>query len=63
MSKKRLKKVLLYQILVFAIHGKTLKNNTTTINLKDQLRHGMMSLNYQMDHNLYQIFKIILSIF
>ena len=26
------------------------------------LRHGMKSLNYLMDHTLYQIFKIILSI-
>ena len=39
------------------------KNYTTTINLKYHLQHGMMNLNYQMDHILYQIFKIILSIF
>ena len=32
-------------------------------NLKYQLQHGMMEcLNYLMDHILYQIFKIILSI-
>ena len=31
-------------------------------NLKYQLQHGMKSLNYLMDHILYQIFKIILSI-
>ena len=29
---------------------------------KYQLRHGMKSLNYMMDHILYQIFKIILNI-
>ena len=33
------------------------------MNLKYQLQHGMMSLNYQMDHNLNQMFNIILSIF
>ena len=27
------------------------------------LQHGVMNLNYQMDHIQYQIFKIILSIF
>ena len=31
-------------------------------NLKHQLQHGMINLNYQMDHFLYQIFKTILSI-
>ena len=33
------------------------------INSKYQLQHGMMNLNYQMDHILYQIFITILSIF
>ena len=32
------------------------------INLKYQLRHGMTSLNYLMDHIFYQIFKNILTI-
>ena len=32
------------------------------INLKYHLRHGMKSLNYLMDHILYQIFKITLNI-
>ena len=36
--------------------------NTKMINLKYQLRHGMRSLNYMMDHILYQIFKITLNI-
>ena len=31
-------------------------------NLKYQHRHGMKSLNYLMDHFLYQIFKINLKI-
>ena len=34
-----------------------------TTNLKYQLQHEMINLNYQMDHILYEIFKIILSIF
>ena len=32
-------------------------------NLKYQLQHETINLNYQVDHILYQIFKIILSIF
>ena len=32
-------------------------------NLKYHLQHGMINLNYQMGHILYQIFKIISSIF
>ena len=51
------------QILVLTIHGKTEKAHTKIINLKYQLQHGMMNLNFQMDHIMYQIFKIILSIF
>ena len=30
------------------------------MNLKYQLQHGMINLNYLLDHILYQIFKIIL---
>ena len=33
------------------------------MSLKYQLQHGMINLNYQMDHILYQISNIILSIF
>ena len=33
------------------------------MNLKYLHQHGIMNLNYQMDLILYQIFKIILSIF
>ena len=35
---------------------------TKTINLKYQRQRGMINLSYMMDHILYQIFKIILSI-
>ena len=31
--------------------------------MKHQLQRGMINVNYQRDHVLYQIFKIILSIF
>ena len=34
----------------------------TIINLKYLLQHGMTDLNYLMDHILYQIFRINLSI-
>ena len=39
------------------------KAQTITINLKYQLKHGMVNFNYQMDHILYQIFRTILSNF
>ena len=39
------------------------KSYKNKMNLKYQLQHGMKSLNYLMDHILYQICKIILSIF
>ena len=53
--------MLLYQIIAFTIHGKILKNHTKTY-LKYQLWHEIKSLNYQMDHILDQMFKIILNI-
>ena len=37
--------------------GKNIKN-IKIADLKYQLRYGMTSLNYPMDHILYQIFKI-----
>ena len=40
----------------------TWKSHTKTINLKHKLQHEMKSLNYLMDHILYQILKIILNI-
>ena len=42
---------------------KNKKAHTITINLKYLRQHGMMNLNYQIDRILYEIFKIILSIF
>ena len=50
----------LYQILAYNIHGKKHKR---AINLKYQLQNGMKNSNYIIDHILYQIFKIILSIY
>ena len=32
--------------------------HTITVNLKYQLQHGMINLNYSMDHTLYQIFRL-----
>ena len=51
-----------YQILAFTIHEKKKKKSYKIINFKYQLRHGVNSLNYLMDHILYQIFKIIFNI-
>ena len=51
--------MLLYQMLACSKHE---KSHTKTINLKYQLPHGGMSLNYLMGHIRYQIFNIILSI-
>ena len=49
--------MLLYQILVFTIHEKKKKADKITINSKYLLQHGVMNLNYQMDHIRYQIFQ------
>ena len=40
----------------------TCKNMKSSYN-NNKLQHGIMNLNYQMDHILYPIIKIILSIF
>ena len=48
--------MLLYQILVSNIHGKTEKSHKKTIDLKYQLLRGMINLNYLQDHIFYQIF-------
>ena len=42
---------------------KNIKGRTITISIKYQLQHGMITLNYQMNHILYQLFMIILNIF
>ena len=49
----------IYHVWYMEKHEKSYKR----INLKYQLLLAMMNLNYQMDHVLYQIVKIILSIF
>ena len=54
--------MLLYQILAYTIHEKILKSHTKTINLKNQVEHGMKNLNYLMSHILYQIFTFFFSI-
>ena len=40
---------------------KNIKNLYKSNKLKYQLQHGMQSLNYLMDHILYQIFRITLN--
>ena len=49
-------------LLNLSVKSHTKKSHTKIINLKYQPRHGMKSLNYLMDHILYQIFRIILNI-
>ena len=50
-----------YEILAYSIRAKT-KKVKKTINLKHRLQRGMRNLNYQMDHILYQVLKIIFNI-
>ena len=52
--------MLLY--LTYDTHGKIWKSYTKTINLKYQLQCGIKNLNDLVDHILYQILKIMLSI-
>ena len=42
---------------------KNIKSSCNNDSFKYRLPHGVTSLNYQMDHIQYQIFRIILSIF
>ena len=42
---------------------KNIKSLIRSINSKFQLQYRMKNLNYLMDHILYQIFKIILSVY
>ena len=42
---------------------KNIKSSYKNNNSKNQLQHGVINLNYQMNHTLYQIFKTIWSIF
>ena len=50
-----------HRLLLKLLDQINLKCYTKIINLKCQLRQGMKSLNYLIDHILYQIFKIILN--
>ena len=51
-----------YQILAFTTHGKNKKKkHIKIIDLKYQLQHEIKSLNYLMNHILYQIFKVNLN--
>ena len=59
LSQKELINMLLYEALAFTIHRKIYNSCTKIINLKSQLRHGIKSLNYLMDHILYDIFCMI----
>ena len=57
---KRSDKYVAYQSIYYT--WKNIKSHTKIIILKCQLQHEAKNLNYLMDHILYQIFKIILSI-
>ena len=59
---KRSNKYLALSNLDFYYTWKNIKSHTKIINLKYQLQHGIKSLNYLINHILYQLFKIILSI-
>ena len=60
---RRGEKIIALSNLSICYTWKNLKAHTITINLKYQLQRGMINLNYRMVYILYQIFKIILSIF
>ena len=53
--------ILPYQILAISLNEEIQKCHMRTIYLKYQLLRGMMNLNYIMDNNWFEIFKIILS--
>ena len=48
-----MKKVLLYQILAFTLHGKTQKSHITTINLTYQFQRGSYSISDVQDYFEY----------
>ena len=49
-------------MLLFTIHEQINKINIKTINLNYQSHNKIKNMNYLIDHILYHIFKIILSI-
>ena len=57
------KSIALSNLSIYYTWKKHKKAHTITINLKYQLQHRMMHLNYQTDHILNEIFKITLNIF
>ena len=50
---KRSDKYVALSTLAFTLHKKNKKNHTKLINLKYQLQHEIMNLNYLMGHILY----------
>ena len=59
---KRSHKIVALSNLSIYSTWKDVKKYTKIINVKCQLQHGIKSLNYLMDHVLYQIFRNLLSI-
>ena len=59
---KRVIDMLLYQIKASTVHIKIYRSLTKVMTFKYKHQHGMINLNFVMDHILYQIFKIILII-
>ena len=55
-------RMLFYWILAYYIYGKVWKSHTKTIGFKCKLQHGRKTLDYQMYHFLYQIFKVVMRI-
>ena len=49
-------------MLLFTMHKQINKINIKTINLNYQSHNKIKNMNYLIDHILYHIFKIILSI-
>ena len=60
---RRSEKSIALSNLSITTHGKTQKTHIIIINSKHQLQHGMINSNCLMDRSLYQIFRIILSVF
>ena len=56
------KYIVLSNLSIYYTWKKIKKSHTKMISLKYHLQHGINSLNYLMDHILYQIFKFTLNI-
>ena len=57
------KKVIALSNLSIYYTWKNIKSSYNSNKFKISAQHGMINLNYLMDHILYQIFKIILNTF